>query len=431
MERFYTGKAWSVLYWALFAAAALCASLRLIALVTALPTSFLRDDFNHYYATAWLLKSGSIPYGISFTNLALGAPFQWTEYTPMATNPPVLAMLTVPLAIFGPLTAWLIWESLVVVSLSLSFGLVLRELQPRLSRRALLLVPLLILSSAAACRLVEHAQVQALILLAVVLGWALARRHHWAATAVLWGFAAAIKFYAWPMLLILLRKDFRTFGLGVLSFTVVSLLPAAFYGWDIYQGFTASAFPILRDAFYHLGHNMSVGRSVAQLFSVAGLLPEAYPLRHFIASTAVPYLLLACAAFFVVDKIRSTMHLDFLVSLVCAWAFLCSPTAWTNYTVALFFPALVMLAYSESSVLRLMLVAGWAALFVSPLPGSILMPIEADLYYGLLRVSFALSLLALTIGSWACCTQRRTSVSSEKLEPKSDPFLPARPQLAA
>ncbi|MCB0346037.1 MAG: DUF2029 domain-containing protein, partial [Bdellovibrionales bacterium] len=244
-----SNKVWNAMYWCVLLAAVVCTVVRLLGLAHSLPTAYLKDDFNHYYATAVLLSTGQIPYGIPLSGLQLGAAFKWNEFTPMATNPPVLAMLTEPLAFMAPNASWMIWESLVIVSLMLCFGLMLRELQPKLSGKTIVLFCLMATSSAAAARLVEHGQVQSIILLSVILGWIAARRNSWLASAALWGFAAAIKIYAWPLLLILLRKDLKTFFFGVCSAGVVSVLPVFLYGTGVYTGFAASAMPLLQDAF--------------------------------------------------------------------------------------------------------------------------------------------------------------------------------------
>ena len=430
MLRSYRG--WNALYWAVLLVAIVCAAVRFFALSLDLPTAYLRDDFNHYYATAWLLNAGQVPYGVSFASLDLGARFEWTEYTPMATNPPVLAMLSIPLAWTLPQVSWMIWESLVVASLFLCFGLIFRELRPNLTGKTIILFCMLAVSAAPVARLIEHGQVQSLILLTVVLGWIAARRNAWTAAAVLWGFAAAVKFYAWPLLLVLLRKDKKSFFVGICSAILISLLPVALFGWAMYTGFVESALPLLSSAFYHLGHNMSVGRSVAQLFAVFGLLPETYPVLHFVVSIAVPCLIVAAVALTFAKNIGNKKQLDLLVAIVCSWAFLCSPTAWTNYTLALFFPAAVVLAYTTSIAVPLALTLGWSLLLVSPLPSSPFMPVDTDLYYGLIRNGFILALLALTFGARAMCREEEAVVEAEETEPERDRSLAELyPELAA
>lgn len=421
--------------WVVGLVAATAAVYRLSAFGASLPTAFLADDFNHYYATAWLLGRGLNPYGISFAELPLPAPFIWNAYTPMATNPPVLALLTAPLAWAAPEIAWLGWELVVVCSLVMSVALIAYELRQRLSRVSIALLFLMLIASAPAARLIEHSQVQSLILLAVVGGWFMARRNRWLAAALLWSFAASVKLYAWPLLLVLLKKDRRVFMSGAAFTSAFLALPALVYGADIYAGFARHAMPLLQTAFYHLGHNMSVGRTAAQLFSAVGLSPEIWPTMHFLASVALPSLLaILVVLLFVVRRLDSLRELDCLVSVACAWAFLCSPTAWTNYAVALFFPGIVLFAYSGSRKVAALLVLSWALLSLVPLPGSALMPLAAETYYTLLRAGYAAVLVAMTVGAGrAAAAGERAVETAEAAAPTPAPaglILPPEPALS-
>ena len=55
-------------------------------------------DFNHYYATAVMTSQGNSPFCVPLNNLSLPNQIRWHASLPQATNPPLLALTTAPLA---------------------------------------------------------------------------------------------------------------------------------------------------------------------------------------------------------------------------------------------------------------------------------------------------------------------------------------------
>ena len=195
-----------------------CLSLRLGSFLHLAPNLWRRDDFNHYYASAWLLIHSIIPYGVSFKSTARASHFIWQPLVPSATNPPTLLLMTLPLALFTGKVAWTIWVGFNLVCAISAFSLILWVYRKSWSWQERVVASLLFISSGGLFANLLHAQVQPFIILLIVLGWYLVRQGKNTAAAMLWGVTVALKVYTWPLLLLMLvRHQYRPFVMGLLT----------------------------------------------------------------------------------------------------------------------------------------------------------------------------------------------------------------------
>lgn len=69
------------------------------------------EDFNHYYATGYLMSQGIVPYDVTLNSIKdLSSKFVWHEKIEKPTNPPLLGALFVPISYMSPFNAWLFWN---------------------------------------------------------------------------------------------------------------------------------------------------------------------------------------------------------------------------------------------------------------------------------------------------------------------------------
>jgi len=169
----------------------------------------------------------------TFRLLHTAAFFDWTNPAPVAYPPfgavqlgllyftghPVIFFLVLAMAGLG-FAVWAVSRALVEVGID---------------RRTAMLFPLtLALVSFPIQRLVVQGNIEIFLWIFAAVGtWAYLRDHDDVA-AIFWGLAAASKFYPAVLLLLLLaRRKFRAFAVGMLVFVVVTLLSTAYLGPDL------------------------------------------------------------------------------------------------------------------------------------------------------------------------------------------------------
>lgn len=363
-----------------------------------------RDDFNHYYATSWLIQQGTSPYGVVLEDLALLDAFEWQETISKPTNPPFLALLTAPLAKSLPRQSWDVWIGIVIGAAFLSMLLVMLALSEELSSPMAVLLIVCFLASSSFFTLITHAQIQSLILLCSILGWIFFRQGKLFAPAALWGFATAVKFYTWPLLLILLFKSRGAFAVACIFLALCLALPCLVFYPAIYLDFVAQGLPGIQSAALELGHNLSFGRSFYDF--VVWIVPslESAPITQAFCFTAFPLsLVVVCLGLLnhKDEKERSEKTLDYLVSFAIFMSFVCAPVAWPNYLLAMMVPMAVVVAYQSANLaVPVIIFAVWVIVFQNPHPEFRFSFISEYYFYPVSRafvVTGALSIWALFI----------------------------------
>lgn len=309
------------------------------------------EDFSHYYATAWLALHHQIPYGVSFTTLPLSTTFNWHPQIMMATNPPFLVFLTMPLALFEPKTAWYVWLGFTSVARILIPIILLKALGPLWTIRQRVLITLMYFASWPLWSEIEFSQVQSVMLFLVVCGWYRYRLGNVRSAAVLWGAATAIKFLTWPFLLFLVfAGQLRAATIAAMSFIVLSLIPVIFFGNSIYISWSHFALPLINEWTVRSPLNASV---------IAAILREMG--QRFVGNDPVQpidfrllYLLsLGIATFactWAVRKATSRSGIDLSCALLLIISFAVGPLAWVHYLLAYIPASVIVWSYSSRTV---------------------------------------------------------------------------------
>ncbi len=367
--------------------------------ISSAPLLWRKDDFNHYYTSAWLLLHGAVPYGLSFKDSALASHFIWDPLIPQATNPPFLLLLTMPLALFHAHAAWVIWLLINLTCVLVAFILTLSLIGQAWSWREKLLILLLFVSSDAFCANFMHAQVQPLILLFIVLGWWWARRERYDLCALLWGISVAVKFYTWPLLVLLLAwRRYRAFFAGASCTLLFLLLPAALFGVEILSGFVHDAMPIVERSAKAFPHNFSLSKLFCDILHIQ--LGHTSTLMRLLCLYAAPMgaTLILCEVLgrgSSTNGLRETARLDFSVAIIAALSFFVAPVTWEHYLIVLLIPMLVGWHYSKKSLSLLIgLLVIWQLVLQMPTHASLSF-LSSAVYFRAWRIITVAGCLAL------------------------------------
>ena len=323
-------------------------------------------DFNHYYLTAALSGSGSSPYCVPLGDHA-SPRIRLHEFLNTATNPPLLALTTMPLGLLSIENAWLAWQTILLLSMLLSLALVASELG--WSRTELILAALIFFECSFTILNFRFGQVQPLLLLLCVAGWSAIRNGRSVAGGIIWGFAAALKFYLWPLLLLcLFRRERKLIFASGLSFAVSMYLPIIYFGQKIYSEFSACAKPLIEKSATAFPMNYSFG-GMLQHAKLAFGLPM---LKSFDPGFAVEFYLLpltlSALAVFILERRFRNMRNGFDLAAAAA-AFigaLSSPVAWPHYFVFTAFLAAVCYRRSNPLLLGILLICFLGIPFLPP-----------------------------------------------------------------
>ena len=180
------------------------------------------QDFQRFFASA--------------VNLADGRPLYEDSAGPGNLNPPLLAIVMLPLTVVGVAAAYEIWSAISVASLLVSLWLVQRTLG--LSRTHTAVMGVLVLASAPVIANLQAGQVAGLLLLPFTLAWRDAHRQREVTTGAWMALCASLK----PFLLLFLayfvvtrqRTAVRSFVVTIVVLSCVSLAvagPAAHLAW--------------------------------------------------------------------------------------------------------------------------------------------------------------------------------------------------------
>jgi hypothetical protein len=165
-------------------------------------------------------------------------------------------------------------------------------------------------------------QIYVLLLLFIMLGWVFTQRKQYILGGISIGIVVAVKpnFIIWPILL-LVSGYAVPFLVSVLSSLVISLIPAWFYGIQIYQQWLEASTP-------RIGTLILPGNS-----SFLGLAAR---LDYIPAGIAISIILI-CALLFLLGQKSPlrTEHLENVSALGIITSILVSPVSWAGYTIFL------------------------------------------------------------------------------------------------
>lgn len=309
-------------------------------------------DFNHFYGTSYLTLHGIVPYGIPFESLPISDQFVWHKGIPSATNPPALALLLAPLALFDRDTAWWIWVSMIVAAQVVCGSIVSRTLGAEWRTVEKVLWWAVFLGGSAFASNIVHAQVQTIILLLAVMGWSRMRNGTSLVGAAAWGIATGLKIFPWPLVAILiLLKRFREAGVSIASALFICAAPMALFGWTIWLKFFTEGIPIIQqwagDSTLNIGVTGVINRF--SLFWSAGGLEGSIKWLAFGIIPLLSFFALVGAFFWRRDAgiLLDKAEFDLLFAAITVFAHIFAPTAWPSYLICL--PLLMAVLWTHNS----------------------------------------------------------------------------------
>lgn len=309
------------------------------------------NDFAHYYISADLLKQGENPYAKPIKNLYRGYGLVNRPRINHATNPPALVLLTVPLTLLSPDTAFALWTVIQLLAYGAALFLICRLTELRLGPLETAVLALASVVMYPATSHVMYGQTQMLIFFLLVLGLSLVARGTPGGVLLgvfLWGFASSLKLFTYPLLYVAFltgrRKGVISFLLGFLFFHLLLLVLAQpeaitdFYSVNIAR--------IYRTMAKFEGNTSLTGAIVHTIGILSdGSLRVTPPLVRSLSlfSSAV---LAVCLVFHFVRFGRR--HDPILTAaMVLVLSCLCSPTCWSHYGVFFMLPVLILMKSSK------------------------------------------------------------------------------------
>ncbi|KTD19130.1 Protein of uncharacterised function (DUF2029) [Legionella lansingensis] len=217
-------------------------------------------DFASFYSAAQLLAMGENPYQILFAT-----------YLPTAKkiaanlNPPIVLLLLNPFVQLTYKTALTIWWFLSLGLGAIGAGITFHYLFPHhFLKRNWINLYLLYFSFFATLMDTAIAQIGALLLFTIMLGYHFYCQNRDYAAGIMWGFIIAAKLF--PGLLffyVLLQKRFKVFWVMLFVFLLLTLMPAFIYGSDVYYKYISM---IVRVLWYGDSWNASIYGFLFRLF---------------------------------------------------------------------------------------------------------------------------------------------------------------------
>lgn len=354
-----------------------------------------RGDFNHYYASGWLLSRQLIPYCQSFQLLPF-SEMQWDPAIPSATNTPFHIFLTMPLALLPVQPAWIIFVSIGTGCGIAALVVLIREMPELQVGIRPLLIFLGFISSYGFLDNLLYSQIQCLLLLLVILGWRAARQGNDGKAALFWGIATALKPVSFLLFFYLLfQRQWKNSLLFIVSGLVVTLLPVFVTGPQLLSGYVNCALPIIERWSTDSLWNISIGGSLYRAMLLVGV--DCHSCLPLLKTATV--MLSILAAFFVVRTgPRGPKGIDTSVSILSLLGFISLNVAWPSYLVIALLPLATLWSHSLSHRRPgLPIFVFWAALNVKPFVES--GPLSANLM--LVKSLFLpVTVLALIIFLW-------------------------------
>jgi hypothetical protein len=264
-------------------------------------------------------------------------------------HPPTSVLLALPFAAFDYWHAIVAWNVLSLVCLAWSLWLILRELQVPLSGWSIfpIVCPTLVLGVCGILRTQIHEGQLNLVLLLLCTGcWVASRRARPGLAGVLLSAATAVKLYpGFLFLYFVLRKQWRTVAIGLLSFLGWTLLTAGILGVDAYRSYLFDVLPTL-------SHFRSGWPGVSFHCFFSKLFDPYPPGQNNIPLWLDPQLArlatLSCNALVValtawtVWRARTPRQCDHAFALCLTTMLLVSPLAWDHYLLLLLLPVVLL-----------------------------------------------------------------------------------------
>ena len=298
-----------------------------------------QDDFNHYYASAWLFAQEKIPYCIKLTTLPL-REFVWAKDIPSATNTPFHIFITQALAQLPPSTAWITWISCNFICGLIAIWIIIQEL-PFLNEKSRWLFCLLaVMGSYGFLDNLFYAQIQLILFLLVVCFWKFIRNEEYTYAALSWGILMAIKPLGFLLIFALVsRRLWKACAIGLGTFLLANLLPTLHFGQEIINSYLSCALPIVREWSIKSLWNIGLIDSIFRLGRLFNLEIEGF-MRY--AECAIVLLVVLISFGYSRNLTSSKRHADILVSFLSLLGSISLVVAWPSYLVFSLLPLAVI-----------------------------------------------------------------------------------------
>ena len=301
--------------------------------------SYNMNDFGKYYYSAVSFLQGRNIYDI---NPAMLIPVSVLEYHIFLNLiPPHFTLLILPLALFSPQIALLLWILINLFCLLASLLIIFRKLKVKFNSWRVMLLVIGLLAFAGTGAVVFTGQLSFIMMLLITLFWAESRSDRWVRAGIYLGLSMSIKLFLlifFPYLL--LRKKWR--AVIVASGVALSCycLGVMIFGWDNYRFWLNG----LQSAKWSWGAmNASVQGFFARLLATS---PNFQP--FFIKPALVKLLWLVTGGLIGVVTLGITIHdksreeVDRSYALLLVAAQLISPLGWIYYSWLAFGPLIAL-----------------------------------------------------------------------------------------
>lgn len=259
-------------------------------------------------------------------------------------HPPATVLVALPFGLLDDSAAFLLWNSLSLLALLLSLGIIVRELElPLTSELFSLLVCGFLVSEPLFMHFV-YGQINLLILWLLTLAWWADRRNRPWMAGLCVGIAASLKFFPGFLAVYFLgRKAGRAVAAAAVGFAGLNLLTAAILGTGAFRDYLAVGLPSAA-AFRGAFGNASLPALWTKCFAATGIHGPAVSLwtapwlAH--ALTAASWLILSAVVWRSARQVDSEWARHRSFSLALIGMLLASPVTWEHYFVLLLLPLL-------------------------------------------------------------------------------------------
>ncbi len=167
------------------------------------------NDFGKFYYSAAGFLKGKDLYAPNAATLLPVTESQNLSFLNM--NPPHFHLFLLPLAILPPAAALAVWIAASLMSLVISWRLIIKEVRLRMNALRILCAAVFILAFSGTGAFFATGQMSLLLLLPVTLAWIQARRGHWTRAGIYLGIAISLKpFLAIFLLYLLLCRRYKS-----------------------------------------------------------------------------------------------------------------------------------------------------------------------------------------------------------------------------
>lgn len=350
------------------------------------PENIYRKDFIQEYLLAKSIFVGCYPY-LPLPELAskLGMVLPHAILPHPTPHPPSIALLSLPLALFGYERAALIWLLVEIICLFASVALLWKWWTGRIALPPVLLIAWTALGWGHVWTELVLGQVSTILLLLLAFAWQKLRDNDspkadiagQISGGMALGFAVALKFIGWPLVIFLiLRRKWLSVISAAAAALILNLTAAAIMGWHSFLSYFTHVGPLLFSYYRAHGGNISLWGVGYRLFagttSPALISIESPPLIYVPALAKLISFALPLAVLIAGLRLAlKTKNFDLSYGLMVIVSILISPIMWAHYIIMAAIPMLITIrALSQMNFPRRETIATAILALILLIPGS-------------------------------------------------------------